>query len=125
MEETGGVYEGKEKPEEGQVKGIVMGRGSSKAGKSGGGGTTSVKKPFSEMTIAEKKQAIKEYEKNLDGRFKHYEIGKYKVYKMDSGNYAAYKFDGLKDDFIKNATNLSYFAVLYGKTLKYMKATLS
>lgn len=81
-------------------------------------------KAFSEMNVSEKREAIKAFEKSLDERYKSYDVGKYKIYKIDAGSYAAYQFKDLKDDFIKKATNTSYMAVDYDKTLKGLKARL-
>lgn len=81
------------------------------------------KKSFSEMNITEKKEALKDFEKSMDERFKHYDYGKYKIYNV-GGQYAAYQFKELKDDFVKKSTNTSWFAVDYEKTLKALKAKL-
>lgn len=100
-----------------------MAKGNS--GLASGNNISNVKtKPFREMNIAEKKQAIKDFEKSLDNRFKSYDYDKYKIYKISDGQYAAYQFDNLSDSLVQKATNTSYFAVAYGKTLKSLKSEL-
>lgn len=97
-----------------------MAKGSSKAG---GGSAVNPNKSFSEMTVAEKRGKIKDFEKELDSRFKHQEYEGYKIYNI-GGQYAAYKFNGLSDSFLKKARNTSYFAVDYDKTLKGLKSRI-
>lgn len=86
--------------------------------------TATKSKTFAESSVQEKRLKIKEFEDSLDERFKHYTFGKYKIYKIDSGNYAAYQFRELSDSAVEKATNTSYFAVLYERTLKEIKAKL-
>jgi len=76
------------------------------------------------MSISEKRKALKAFETNLDDRFTHYNYNGHKIYKIGNGQYAAYKFDGVSDSLLKKATDPTYFAVLYDKTLKAIKSQL-
>lgn len=87
--------------------------------------TNTKAKTFKEMSVEEKRQRIEEYKQSLDSKFKSYVEGDYNIYKISNGSYAAYKFKGLSDNTVSKMTNLTYTAVLYGKTLKEIRKGLN
>ena len=79
-------------------------------------------KSFSTLTVAQKRERIKDFKKSLDSRFKHYQQGKYDIYNVGD-RWAAYNFNPTDERLAKYADE-SYLAVRYEKTLKALKANL-
>lgn len=104
-----------------------MGRGSSGLSSKAGGKTskadnTKTNKSFSEMSVPEKRQKLKEYKKSLDDRFKHYEFEGYDIYNV-GGTFSAHDFN-VSDSIVEKMRYAADTAVLYDKTLKGIKAEL-
>ena len=72
------------------------------------------------------KQRLEGYKKSLDSRFKHYEHEGYDIYKVGNNQYAAYDFNRERTaERLKKIKSVADVAVLYGKTLKEVKNSLS